>query len=60
MSTKVFLHFQRISSSKSNQDMEKWYKKQPFFSEKRLKKIKKWVKQKQFIDKFPMLELKIM
>lgn len=33
----------RINSSKGNRDFEEWYKKQPYFSEPRLKKIYKWI-----------------
>lgn len=32
-----------INSSKNDADFEIWYRKQPFFSEKRLKKIYKWI-----------------
>jgi len=32
-----------INSSKSNSDMETWYRKQSFFDEKRLNKIYKWI-----------------
>lgn len=32
-----------INKSKNNSDMETWYRKQPFFSEERLKKIYKWI-----------------
>ena len=32
-----------INSSKSNSDMEEWYRKQRFFDEKRLEKIKRWI-----------------
>jgi hypothetical protein len=35
-----------INSSKSNKNMEEWYREQSFFSEKRLKKIKQWMGQK--------------
>lgn len=33
----------RINSSKSNTDMGKWYKLQPFYSEERLNKIHEWM-----------------
>lgn len=31
-----------INASKNNEDMETWYRKQPFFSKERLKKINEW------------------
>jgi len=34
------------NTSKSNADMESWYRSQPFFSESRLKKIYKWTRLK--------------
>ena len=34
-----------INSSKFNHDMEEWYRKQTYFSEERLAKIKEWIDQ---------------
>jgi hypothetical protein len=33
----------KINSSKNNNDMEEWYKKQPFFTKERLQKIYEWI-----------------
>lgn len=33
----------KTNSSKNNNDMEEWFKKQPFFNENRLNKIYKWI-----------------
>lgn len=44
-----------INSSKHNNDMETWYRQQPFFSEERLQKIYKWIGVKDNIQQLKIL-----